>query len=218
MSTPNLFPALYNNIRQFEEAGMNAINEDRRLQLKKLSDYIINSKHSHRKVQLLFICTHNSRRSHIAQIWAHTFARYFYISEIFAYSGGTEATAFHPNAIAAMQRFGFQIEAEPGYKSNPRHRVSYGDPNDELVCYSKLYNEPPNPEGFYAAVMVCSDADANCPVIPGVEQRIPLTYEDPKNYDGTDKEEQMYDQTCRLIGQELHHCFRKAAQQVGENT
>ena len=214
MTYPDLFPELRSYIQELENE-LPEIAPERLSILKDLASYILQSKEEHRLVQLLFVCTHNSRRSHIAQIWAHTFATYFKISDVYCYSGGTESTAFHPNSIASLQSCGFSIETQPA-KHNPRQLVRNGHNPHELYCYSKKYDEPPNPEHNFAAVMVCSDADANCPVIPGAEKRISLTYEDPKNYDNSPEEAQMYDFTCRLIGREMLWCFSRVAERIKE--
>ncbi len=216
MPNPIFFPSLISSINQLE-SQLAEIPRSRREELQKLGDYIVSSKDAHRKVQLLFVCTHNSRRSHIAQVWAHTFAQYYGISDVYSYSGGTESTAFNANAVAALTRCGFEITDDHTYKNNPRYRVSPGSGSEDIICYSKRFNEPPNPEVNFAAIMVCSDADENCPVIPGVENRISLPYEDPKNYDGTSEQDDQYDLTCRAIGKELLLSFKTASERIKAN-
>mgnify|MGYP000733479600 CR=1 FL=1 len=78
--------------------------------LLRFASYVASRSHEER-IALNFICTHNSRRSHLAQIWAATAAYYYAIPNIQTFSGGTEATAFNPRAVAAMERAGFKIEA-----------------------------------------------------------------------------------------------------------
>jgi arsenate reductase len=55
--------------------------------------------------------------------------------------------------------------------------------------------------------MTCSDAEENCPFIPGVELRIGTTYEDPKAYDNTLQQDTQYDTRCRQIALETLYVF-----------
>lgn len=154
------------------------------------------------EANLIFICTHNSRRSHFGQVWAHFAAAYNDLGDkINTFSGGTEATAFHPNAIAALSRAGFQIETEEG--NNPVSHLKFSDEEPAITCFSKVYNAPSNPQSEYIAVMTCSDADENCPYIPGAKQRFTITYEDPKISDRTPLESSTYDKRSLQIGTEM---------------
>ena len=177
-----------------------AITEDRR----QILDQVVNYVSTHENPQLNFICTHNSRRSHLSQIWAQTLADHFAIA-LTSFSGGTEATAFHPNAVAALQRAGFTIEKEG--EENPRYHVYATEGANPMVAFSKKYEDPPNPTTSFAAIMTCSEADADCPVVFGADQRIKLFYEDPKVADGTPQEASRYDERCRQIATEMYYVF-----------
>jgi arsenate reductase len=181
------------------------IPEDRRNALRELADYIRGQKDGGNKVKLTFICTHNSRRSHMAQIWAATAAAYYGIDGVETYSGGTEATAFNPRAVAAMQRAGFEIDSTG--EANPRYRVHFQQGDEGLMCFSKKYNDAANPQKDFAAIMTCSQADVECPYIPGAKFRLPLPYNDPKEADGTPAETGRYDERCRQIGREMMYAF-----------
>lgn len=172
------------------------IPESRKSELAKVASYITASPVP---AKLNFICTHNSRRSHISQIWAATAAAYYNVS-VQCFSGGTEATAFNPRAVAAMERAGFQIHNPGG--SNPVYKIHMGDDLPTLACFSKTYDDPTNPESQFAAIMTCDHADANCPFIPGAT-RLALTYKDPKEADGTPEETTRYDERVRQIGREM---------------
>jgi len=154
--------------------------------------------------KLHFICTHNSRRSHLSQIWAQTLASFFGV-KVKTFSGGTEATAFHPNAVAAIERAGFEIEKEGEH--NPRYSIFYSKDTEPMICYSKKFDEVPNPSSTFAAIMTCSEADAKCPVVFGADKRIKLFYEDPKIADGTLLEATTYDERCRQIATEMYFVF-----------
>ncbi len=176
------------------------IPDERKLALDILAAYIAGKRAQGGPVQLVFICTHNSRRSHISQIWAATAAAFYGLGDVRCFSGGTEATAFNPRAVAAMKRTGFLIENPGG--SNPHYHVHFATGAPAVECFSKVYDDPANPRSDFAAVMTCSDADANCPFIPGAT-RIALTYEDPKAADDTPEEAARYDERVRQIGREL---------------
>jgi len=186
------------------------IPEERQALLEKLAGYIAQQKG--RSAKLNFICTHNSRRSHIAQVWAATGAAYFDLPGVETYSGGTEATAFNPRAVAAMRRAGFQIQGQDG--ANPQYEVAYSEEYPPLICYSKTFDNPANPSSHFAAIMTCSDADENCPFIPGAEFRLPLTYDDPKAADGTPEETARYDERVQQIGREILFAMQLAARKL----
>lgn len=156
------------------------------------------------KPSLNFICTHNSRRSHLGQIWSQVMADYCNI-EVETFSGGTEATAFNPNAIAALKRAGFQIGDASG--DNPKYQVKVADEAKPMVCFSKRYDDEPNPMSGFVAIMTCSEADNGCPVVLGASKRIKLLYEDPKVADGTLEEASKYDERCKQIATEMFFIF-----------
>ena len=181
------------------------IPEARQKLLTQLTSYLVQKLANNEPIALNFICTHNSRRSHLGQIWAATAAAYFGLASVTTYSGGTESTAFNPRAVAALERVGFQINNPGG--ENPHYEVHYALDTPPLICFSKTYDDPVNPEKQFAAIMTCSDADENCPFIPGAELRLPLTYEDPKIADDTPEEATRYEERLRQIGREILYAF-----------
>ena len=154
-----------------------------------------------------FICTHNSRRSHLGMVWAAV-AGAVYDRPVATYSGGTEATALNPRMVAALRRAGFRIE-DPG-GDNPQYRVHFATDAEPLICFSKRYDHGENPSADFAAVMTCGSADRDCPIVPGAEIRFSLTYADPKEADDTPQETQRYDERLRQIGRELLYAFSDA--------
>jgi arsenate reductase len=183
-----------------------SIPEDRIKKLQVLIDCISDQLALKEPVHLNFICTHNSRRSQLAQVWAQVFAHRFNIN-IKSSSGGVEVTEFNEYAVSALKRVGFSIEFNG--KENPRYQVRYSDSQPPLEMFSKLYKESSNGLKKFIAVMTCSDADSNCPMIPGVKNRISLTYTDPKIFDGTEQQDLEYDETCFRIAAELYYVFSK---------
>jgi arsenate reductase len=200
-NSTNMYPPLALYIEEVL-TEIPAIPEGRKNDLKEIATYVRGKRQQGQVAHLNFICTHNSRRSHMSQIWAATAAAYFGVDEgVKTYSGGTEATAFNPRAVAAIQRSGFEVE-DPGGE-NPHYRVKYTESATAMTCFSKKYDDPHNPAKDFAAIMTCSQADASCPIIPGAALRVPIPYEDPKVADGTDHEAAQYDLRCRQIAAEM---------------
>lgn len=198
-------------LESFIQARANEFDKipaERKEVLEKVADYVKSRIDLNEPVQLVFICTHNSRRSHIAQIWAQTAAYYYDIANVQTYSGGTEATAFNPNAVKAMREAGLEINViKEG--DNPVYEVKYAKDAAAMKVYSKVYDQEGNPESGFAAVMTCSHADQNCPFIPGASLRIPVTYDDPKEFDGTPRQEQAYQERSSQIAREMLYLFSK---------
>lgn len=188
-----------------------SIPDDRKELLDELSIFIKEKLRSGKEVNLIFICTHNSRRSHMAQIWAHVAAVFFDIDNLFTYSGGTQKTAFNKSAVNALIKVGFKISIEKEGK-NPKYKIRYAKKADPLICYSKTYDHRKNPSEGFVAIMTCSDADEACPVVNGAEYRTTIKYDDPKKFDGTDKQEDAYLERSDQIGREMFYVFKKVAE------
>lgn len=187
-----------------DKIDFNTISEIRRNELAVLIHFIQEKKDKNQPVLLNFICTHNSRRSQFAQIWGQVASNYFGISAQ-SYSGGVEETAVNERAVASLERFGLKMSKEG--EENPKYFVQWDENNDSLVMFSKMYYDSINPSSGFAAIMTCSHADENCPVVAGCEKRIPIRYEDPKNFDDTPLESALYDYRSFEIATELFYVF-----------
>ena len=185
-----------------------AIPDDRKLALERVAIFIAERMAAGGPIELTFICTHNSRRSHMAQLWAAAAATHYGVTGVETYSGGTEATSFNPRAVEALKRVGFVIENPGG--ENPPYRVRYSEDAPTIECFSKTYGHPFNPQRDFVAVMTCSQADRACPVVHGAALRVPIAYDDPKASDGTPEEASTYDARCRQIGAEMLYLFSRA--------
>jgi arsenate reductase len=205
---PDLYPevAAYLAARSQE---FDQIDAQRRERLDALAGYVRERRLAGEPVSLLFVCTHNSRRSHMAQLWAAAAGAARGL-EISTYSGGTEATAFNPRAVAALTRAGFRIDTD-STDSNPLYVASFGGHHSPMTCFSKVFDTPPNPVEGFAAVMVCAEADQACPVVAGAEVRFALPYVDPKVSDNTPAEAQTYDERCAQIAREMLYVMEQAA-------
>ncbi len=186
--------------------NINSVNENRKILLDTLISYIQNKKDLNKVIQLNFICTHNSRRSHLAQIWAQTLARFFNVPKVVCYSGGTEATKLYRTVKDTLEDQGFIFKTKKE-ESNKKYEVFFSNTVKPINTYSKVYDHKVNPVTNFVAVMTCSHADENCPFIPGAEKRISVMYEDPKLYDNSILEKKMYKERSIQIATEMKYIF-----------
>ena len=185
-----------------------AISEERKSIIKILIDYIQDKVNSSEAIRLNFICTHNSRRSHLSQVWAQTMASHFNIKSVYCYSGGTETTALFPIVSETLKKTGF-IVTRISEGENPVYAIKYSANEHPVIGFSKTYDSDFNPTSSYAAIMTCSQADKVCPFIPGAEKRIPITYEDPKAFDNTPQQAEKYMERSLQIAAEMFYVFSK---------
>lgn len=201
----NLLPALQQYAARAEQS-FDQIPDTRKEELAALAHFVQEQVKAGKEAKLIFICTHNSRRSHISQIWAQAAAAYYGIPGVKTFSGGTEATAFNPRAVKAMQDAGFRILVkEEG--TNPVYAVHYAQEAQPLEIWSKAYDDAANPTEAFAAIMTCSHADEHCPIIPGAQERFPIRYEDPKAFDDSPLEAQKYGERTLQIAREMLYAF-----------
>ncbi|WP_099768407.1 low molecular weight phosphatase family protein [Chryseobacterium sp. 52] len=200
-----MYPKL---IKYIEEILLQDISNERKNLLQPLIDFIELKKRNRESVDINFICTHNSRRSHLAQIWAQTASAYFKVSDVHCYSGGTETTALFPKVTETLIEAGFHIwtlsESE-----NPVYAVKYSENSLPVIGFSKKYDDVFNPNTGFAAVMTCSHADGGCPFIAGAEKRIPITFEDPKISDETPGQTEIYNERSLQIAAEMLYVFSR---------
>ena len=198
-----VFKNIANNISDLDSAS---ITEARKTTLQSLVDYINEKRASGNAIRLNFICTHNSRRSHLSQIWAQTMAAYFDIKDVYCYSGGTEATAMFPKVSETLLHQGFQIQKLSEGK-NPVYSIKFSENEPSIVAFSKTYDDDFNPASEFAAIMTCSSADKGCPMVLGCDKRIAITYEDPKKSDGTPQQTATYLERSVQIATEMKFVF-----------
>ena len=204
LSKVALTPALTEYVKKVIPM-MARISEARKLELKKLARFIEAKAKNGEPANLTFICTHNSRRSHLSQLWSATAAAYYGIANVKTFSGGTEATAFNPRAVAAVERAGFKVTKGEG--DNPHYQVTFSEGAPAQECFSKKYSDSSNPQTNFAAVMTCSKADESCPIVEGAVVRVAIPYVDPKVSDGSPQEASTYDQRTAQIASEMFYLF-----------
>ena len=191
-----------------ERLSTKEISEERKKTLQPLIEFIQSKVDQKQTVSLNFICTHNSRRSHLSQVWAQTMARYFDVPNVFCFSGGTEATALFPVVAETLEEVGFEIEKGSESK-NPQYSIKFGENELPIVGFSKVYDDPFNPQSNFAAIMTCSQADQDCPMILGAERRIAVAYDDPKMFDGTPFQKEKYEERSLEIASEMYYVFSR---------
>ena len=183
-----------------------AVSPERKAILQTLVDYIQANVSAGKSIRLNFICTHNSRRSHLSQIWAQTMAIHLGIKNVFCYSGGTEATAMFPKVGETLGNQGFEIQ-KLSQESNPVYAVKFDENEPAIICFSKKFDDAFNPTSEFGAIMTCSSADEGCPFIAGAEVRLPIRYDDPKAFDGTDLMNAKYAERSLEIASEMYYVF-----------
>lgn len=196
---------MYKSIHNFiAKLTVGEITPERMLVLRELTQYIQDVKDAGRPININFICTHNSRRSQFAQVWAKVLSEYYQI-EINSFSAGVEVTACNERTIQSLETTGFHIVNSEG--DNPKYHLKWAEDKDGLQLFSKLLDDEMNPNENFAAVMTCSHADENCPFVVGCNVRIPIRYEDPKIFDDTNEEKLMYDLRSKEIAIEMKYVF-----------
>ena len=198
-----LFPEIENVINTL---NFESISDDRKIILQPLVDFIQRKANNGQEIRLNLICTHNSRRSHLSQVWAQTAAAQYGVKNVFCYSGGTEATAMFPVAAKTLAKQGFQIKTI-AEGSNPVYAIKYAENEHPVIGFSKTFDDDFNPQSEFAAILTCSSADKGCPFIAGAEKRIPITFEDPKAFDNTPQQAEKYEERSLQIATEMFYVF-----------
>ncbi|AZB19648.1 MULTISPECIES: low molecular weight phosphatase family protein [Weeksellaceae] len=188
--------------------GVHSISEERKTILQPLVDFVQQKVNDRHDININFICTHNSRRSHLSQVWAQVASAHFNIPNVHCYSGGTEETALFPKVAETLTEQGFNI-FKIADTNNPVYAIKYSDNALPIIGFSKKYDNPFNPVSAFTAIMTCSQADGGCPFIAGAEKRIPVTFEDPKISDNTPEQSKVYAERSLQIATEMFYVFSK---------
>lgn len=206
--------ALNNTLHDFvSQLDTDAIPQERKQILDLLSGYIQKKVNKKESIRLNFICTHNSRRSHLSQVWAQTLAHHFGVRNLSCYSGGTEATALFSMVATTLANTGFEVQMLSEGK-NPVYAIKFAENEHPVICFSKTMDDAFNPTSDFAAIMTCSQADEGCPFVPGAEKRIPITYDDPKAFDNTPQQAEKYSERSKQIATEMCYIFSKIKKPV----
>ncbi|MBQ4915149.1 protein-tyrosine-phosphatase [Maribacter sp. MMG018] len=200
---------LFTGIQDFiTDLNADTITDERKAVLDPLANFIQDKVSNDQAVRINFICTHNSRRSHLSQVWAQTMAYYFNLKNVSCYSGGTEATALFPMVAETLKNTGFEIKTI-SKGENPVYSIKYAANEHPIIGFSKKLDDDFNPKSLFAAIMTCDSANEACPFVPGAEKRIPITFEDPKVFDNTPQQAEKYFERSTQIATELWYIFSK---------
>lgn len=199
---------LANLITYIGSLDHNCISNERKIVLQNLAEAIKNLQHAKKAILLNFVCTHNSRRSHLTQIWAQTMASYYQIENVSCYSSGTEVSAIYPSILETLKVVGFEID-QLSISTNPIYSIKYDWNQPAIIGFSKQLDHPFNPKDQFIAIMTCSQADKDCPLVLGAQLRVKLNFEDPKAFDNTDQEVIKYEERSRQIATEMSYLFKE---------
>ena len=197
---------LENLSKTIEAIAEISVSDERKEVLLPLVEFIQKKVNANEEIRLNFICTHNSRRSHLSQIWAQTMAFQFGIKNVICYSGGTEATAMFPKVGETLTNQGFQIQ-KLSQEQNPVYAVKFDENQNPIICFSKAYFDDFNPKSHFGAIMTCTNADEGCPMVFGAEARFPIKYDDPKAFDDTELMDEKYSERSLQIASEMYYVF-----------
>ncbi|PHS65821.1 MAG: protein-tyrosine-phosphatase [Flavobacterium sp.] len=200
-----MFAKIKSVIKELERYS---ISKERKKTLQPLINFIIEKKEVGKEISLNFICTHNSRRSHLAQIWAQVMAAHFKVKNVNCFSGGTEATTLFVSIKETLEEMGFVFKTT-SEGNNPKYSIYFSVEDAFVIGFSKTFDDAFNPTNNFAAIMTCSQADENCPFIPGAEKRIPITYKDPKEFDNTELKKEKYNERSMQIASEMYYVFSR---------
>jgi protein-tyrosine-phosphatase len=207
-----LLPALRPYVNEVANE-LDKVPAERKVLLEKIATNVAARLKSGKAANLTFICTHNSRRSHMSQIWAETAAYYYGLDKVHSFSGGTETTACNCRTVTAMRRAGFDIsDATKG--DNPLYLVHYAAGRPPIRAYSKFYSANDNPKQDFIALMTCSVADKTCPLVKGATARYAIHYTDPRLCDDTPTETTAYNERCREIAREMFYIMSEVRREI----
>lgn len=199
---------LFEDLQNYVQHQLNGdVEPDRQLILDSLISVIQEQISANKELTINFVCTHNSRRSQFAQFWATVMVSYFDVQHISCFSSGVEVTALHANVVNTFKNIG--VEVNQSGEGNPIYALTYAEKAAPIKMFSKLLEDETNPQQNFIAVMTCAEADEGCPFVPGAIARIPLRYEDPKRFDGTNEVEKAYETTSQLIANEMKYVFSR---------
>jgi len=211
---------------EFLSTSFDMIESSHLDEMDQLSNWIVENWRHDGTLQVLTTCTGNSRRSILSAAMGNMAAAYYGFDNIRFHSGGTIPSAFNKRTIATLQEIGFQINptGEEALRwdsktSNPIYSVVWGK-DLEATEFSKTYKDKSNPKSGFAAILVCNEADAECPIVPGASLRLSMTFVDPKLYDDGVFEKRKYAERRDDIGRTflaaMAHARRKLHGREGE--
>lgn len=192
------------------------IYEGHRTAAERLGSWVAANYQEGKELHVIVVCTGNSRRSVLGSCMGNASAAYYGFRDLHFHSGGTEPTALNPRTATALRAVGFRIEslgkeAVRGISGveNPIYQVTWGE-GLAMNEFSKHYADKENPQSGFAALMVCNEADSECPLVKGAALRLSMPYVDPKMYDDGAYELEKYAERRDDIGRTMLDALSQA--------
>lgn len=189
-------------------SSFDLIDENRKSLLEECASSISKQIAEKAKSEIIVICTHNSRRSQLAELWISLASIHFMQPSILSFSGGSESTAFNYRMVNALIDIGLEFGIKRAGE-NPHYTVALDKDSSAKLCFSKVYSDDFNPQNNFIAILVCHSADEACPTIFGAEKRYFVPYVDPKRADDTEQEKTAYSEKVLEIGREMLYMISK---------
>jgi arsenate reductase len=221
---------LFGSVKEYADSlttTFDMIGERHRAAGQKLAEWIGKEYRKGQRLDVVVVCTGNSRRSIMGAALGNVAAAYYGMPEVRFQSGGTAPTAVNVRTGNALRAIGIEVEAtgqeaprgEPA-TANPIYRIRWGsggspgEPAMDATEFSKRYDVASNPKSGFAALMVCSEADEGCPLVRGASLRVSMPYLDPKIYDGGSMETAKYAERRDDMGRLMLSVMMQARQSV----
>lgn len=182
------------------------IDENRRKNLQSIAQFIKSELQKNKSVNLNFICSQNSRRSQLAQVWCNYAIEYYNLKGVQSFSGGTKVGSFYRNTVKTLQQVGFKFQIIEFSHQNPHYIITSKDCVKSIIGFSKLYDNEHNKKPFIA-ITLCENAELECPIITGAVKRFYLPFISPKIYDSTLYQAEKYLELNKQIAGEVHFIF-----------
>ena len=204
-----------NDTRPFNEAltpycesledEFNNVPDSTQEQLKVAGTYIINRLNNGQIASISFVCEHNSRKSHLGQIWTTLATQYYQLDHVKCYSGGTTPTYVNQRIINALGNTGIQISEKGIAGHGPKYLLDYGKSSRGFEIFSKRFDHPMNPDTNYLAISLCLNPDECCPISYGADKQLSIPYEDLQPFGNTPLESAKYDEQCRMVARDMFY-------------
>lgn len=210
-----LYPILNEYVKEFPKE-FRKIPEDRRYRLNEIVYFLEEQEENKEPWQVIFISTNQSSVSQMAQVWSKVAAYHFGFQKFQSFSGGLKPIEITMSSIITMEKAGFII-----YKSNiggiDVYRIKYSYNLEPIVAFPKKIRHVKNPYENFMAVLVEENADINITNIKGTYDRLLLNYNDPVGYEGSDLEDQVYEESCRTVAREMFYIFSQLKKRAKKN-
>lgn len=198
---------MYNNLKISIEDWNLPFNSFSKKRLKILDQLMVYLKELVAKkleLNVIFVCTHNSRRSQFAQFWLDTFLHNFGIENYNIFSAGTVETEVHKNVISVIEHYGFTVTKDSEI-NNKKYKIALGKGYEINLFSKEITSVLEAGLGSFVLIFVCDSAYENCPFVIENQKHFSLTFEDPGRYDEDLNALEYYQKCAYKIAAEMHY-------------